>query len=60
MCSLKRICRKAEWKWKATQLAVHLHSIKIFMKQLNSEIKNAQINYFADIIEINQHNRGAL
>lgn len=58
--SLKRICRKAERKWKATRLTVHLDCLKILMKDFNLKIKNARAKYLTDIIEKNQHNTRVL
>lgn len=58
--ALKRECRRAERKWKASKLSVHFEILKNFMHTFNSEVKRARAKYFSDLIDDNRYNSRTL
>ncbi len=46
ICSFRRVCRKTEHLWKATQLQVHRLHLKELLSDINEMIKDARASYF--------------
>ncbi|KAI4800683.1 hypothetical protein KUCAC02_009526 [Chaenocephalus aceratus] len=56
----KRECRKAERRWRKTNLQVHFEIYKERLGLYNLELKNARQSFFSDIITKNKNNARAL
>ncbi|XP_072247605.1 uncharacterized protein [Leuresthes tenuis] len=56
----KRECRKAERRWRKTNLQVHYDIYKEKLHSYNLQLRNARKSYFSDIITKNSHNAQAL
>ena len=54
--SLRRVCRRTERLWKATQLIVHRLHLKELLVDLNEMIKNARVSYFTNLISACKNN----
>ena len=56
----KRECRKAERRWRKTNLQVHYEIYKERLHIYNLELRNARQSFFSDIITKNNNNARAL
>ena len=56
----KRECRKAERRWRKTNLQVHFEIYKERLGFYHLELKNARQSFFSDIIAKNKNNARAL
>lgn len=56
----KRECRKAERRWRKTNLQIHFDIYKERLRIYNLELKNARQSFFSDIIAKNNNNARAL
>ena len=56
----KRECRKAERRWRKTNLNVHYDMFKEKLRTFNLELRNARQSFFSDIITKNRNNVRAL
>ena len=54
--SLKRECRKAERRWKKSNLQVHYLSLKDLLINYNNMVKDARTHYFSELITTHKHN----
>uniref|UniRef100_A0A3B3HB31 Reverse transcriptase domain-containing protein n=1 Tax=Oryzias latipes TaxID=8090 RepID=A0A3B3HB31_ORYLA len=52
----KRICRRAERKWKASKSSVDLETLKNHMNNFNRQMKKARSDYFSQLINTNRNN----
>lgn len=53
---LRKICRRAERKWRKTKLTVHYEILCEQLRSYNSAVKLARIFYFANLITVNKNN----
>lgn len=58
--SLKRICRRAERKWRKTKLQIHFNILKENICNYNQSIKIARQEYFSNLIDSNKNNSRVL
>ena len=58
--TLKQSCRRAERKWRKTNIENDLKSYKVLLKEYNNSIKISRQLYFSNIISENQNNSKVL
>ena len=58
--SKKNSCRKAERKWRKTNLQIHYDIYKESLHSYNLELKRSRQSFFSDIISKNENNARAL
>ncbi len=52
---LRRVCRRAEWKWKNYKLQVSFKILRGSLIRYQKSVKAAKCQYFSDIIARNCH-----